>query len=119
MVNPWLCRLPDQKIENALIFALETFNRSMINYHRYNKDTRMWSYGNYQVFFEPPHFGVKHSNPYATWGWGPMSNEVHPTADKWFCAEFVWAAYKNCDDPYTFKGSGIDIDANEWRNFDP
>jgi hypothetical protein len=119
VVNEWLCRLPDEKIENAMTFALDTFNRTFINYHKYDNETGMWSYGNYQVFFEPPHFGVKHSSPYAVWGWGPMKNRIHPTADKWFCAEFVWAAYKNCDDPFNFKGSGIDIDKNEWRNLDP
>lgn len=118
VVNPWLCRLSDDKIDNVIKFALDTFNRSMIQYHKYNPETKKWSDGNYQVFFEAPHFGVKHNNPYAAWGRGPLKNQIHPCADRWFCAEFVWAAYKNCDDPINFTGKGVDIDENEWRNFD-
>lgn len=109
------CVISEVRRENALTFALSMYDTAMRKYHKYNNETGLWSDGNYQVFFSIPYFGVKHNNPNATWG---FKGKQHPTANKWFCAEFVWAAYMNCDDPYTYSGKGIDIDCNEWRNLD-
>ncbi len=50
----------------------------------------------YQVVFEVPWFGKKFANP----------SLPFPSANMWYCAEFVWAAYYN---------QGIDIDKDGWR----
>jgi uncharacterized protein (DUF608 family)/uncharacterized protein YycO len=51
----------------------------------------------YQNIFIPPWFGLKIAD----------LNSNHPTANIWYCMEFVWAAYYN---------QGIDIDSNGWKH---
>jgi hypothetical protein len=50
----------------------------------------------YQFFYRPPWFGLKIAN----------TNLPFPTADAFYCMEFLWAAYYN---------QGIDIDQNGWK----
>jgi len=50
----------------------------------------------YQNIFTAPWFGLKIAD----------LNSNHPTANIWYCMEFVWAAYYN---------QGIDIDSNAWK----